>query len=204
METSKQQKKSGALNFDIPLKRLEVTGEQSVTANTFISSFCQNNHRIICKDTLALNNKIRAISSYSAQLQSTSILHSHSSYKSTCDAHKRQMLWYFLPIEKTDEMHHAPLRSLSQLWYYTHQRKSAFTKRDCWAHWLTAVLWHLLKSIFSVKFVTDTWSDIEIRRQMSLFHLPSLSLGYKGNTHKWIKWAFLPTGPDPADKLYLP
>lgn len=155
METSKHQKKSGALNYDIPLKRLEVTGEQSVTTNTFISSFCQNNHCIICKDTLALNNKIRAISCYSAQLQSTSVLHSHSSYESTCDAHKRQILWYFLPIAKIDEMHHAPLRSLSQSQYYTHQHKSAFTKRDCWAHWLTAVLRHLLKSIFSIKFICD-------------------------------------------------
>lgn len=56
-----------------PWTEFEVTGEQSGTTNTFISSFCQNNHCAICKDTLALNNKVRAISSYSAQLQSTSM-----------------------------------------------------------------------------------------------------------------------------------
>lgn len=42
-------------------------------SNTSISSFRQNNYRVICKDTLALNNRIRDISSYSAQLASTSM-----------------------------------------------------------------------------------------------------------------------------------
>lgn len=42
-------------------------------SNTFISSFCQNNYCVSGKDTSALNNRIRDISSYSALLASTSM-----------------------------------------------------------------------------------------------------------------------------------
>lgn len=154
-----------------PWIEFEVTREQSVTTNTFISSFCQNNHCVICKDTLALNNKIRAISSYSAQLKSTSMPSTHTApmkahamltkgncFETFCPL-QRQMKCITLPSVHYPGCSVTPI-SLSLL--YTKQRLPSPLIH-------TAGLWHRLKTSFSTKFtplVIDTWSNTEIKRQM--------------------------------------
>lgn len=162
-----QQRNNGALNHEIPLNR--IWGHwRTVTTNTFISSFCQNKHCVICKDTLALNNKIRAISSYSAQLKSTSM--PPSTHTALMKAHvmltkgkcfdtfcllQRQMKCIMLQSVHYPGYGATPI-SISLL--YTKQRLQSPLIHP-------TVLWHLLQTSFSIKFTTpviDTWSDTEI------------------------------------------
>lgn len=159
-------KQSSALNHEIPWREFEVTGEQSVMTNTIKSSFCQNNHCIICKDTSALN-KIRVISSYSALLGSTSVPPSLTqlSWKHMWCSSKANALM-LLAHCKGDEMYHEMLQSDHCPGYGASPINLLYTKQSPWMH--TAVLWHLLKLQHKMHITCDQyWPDTKIKRLMS-------------------------------------